>query len=227
MSEHLKIFESLGIDVFEKAKEFIQEFDGLKIPATDFRFDENNKNHFHYFDAMHDIKGMYDILIEKKEDCEKILMRRNFCNERVLPVGGLYGWGLGLYITESGKLINDVKVYGNTIEEGVKNLVLHKSVGKIADSLPITPVKSTVENEKTDEKVVYLLKKSGWYEGRKTDISKLVEMLEEAGFEVFEKAREFMTEFDDLKMLQEAPYYDNDEEYPRYNSFNVRWKDAF
>ncbi|MEE0265884.1 MAG: SUKH-3 domain-containing protein [Acutalibacteraceae bacterium] len=148
MSEHLKIFESLGIDVFDKAKEFIQEFDGLKIPATDFRFDENNKNHFHYFDVMHDIKGMYDILIEKKEDCEKILMNRNFCNERVFPVGGLHGWDLGLYITESGKLINDVRVYSNTIEEGVKNLVLHKSVGSIADLLPITPVKSTVQNEK-------------------------------------------------------------------------------
>lgn len=81
----------------------------------------------------------------------------------------------------------------------------------------------TENNLRFDTAVISALKKAGWYEGRKLDITEKVKRLEALGYEVFEEAKLFLEEFDDLKMLQEAPYYDNDEEYPRYNRFNVSW----
>lgn len=81
----------------------------------------------------------------------------------------------------------------------------------------------TENNARFDTAVISALKKAGWYEGRKLDITEKVKRLEALGYEVFEQAKLFLEEFDDLKILQEAPYYDNDEEYPRYNSFNVSW----
>ncbi|EJS11482.1 hypothetical protein IKS_05370 [Bacillus cereus VDM062] len=44
-----------------------------------------------------------------------------------------------------------------------------------------------ISNKKIEE-----LKKAGWYEGRKIDISENVKFLEERGFEVFESAKKFI-----------------------------------
>lgn len=49
-------------------------------------------------------------------------------------------------------------------------------------------------------KTIEVLKKSGWYEGRKIDISEYVKFLEERGFEVLESAKRFMEEFGELKI---------------------------
>ncbi|MED1093683.1 SUKH-3 domain-containing protein [Bacillus paramycoides] len=48
-------------------------------------------------------------------------------------------------------------------------------------------------------KTIEELKKAGWYEGRKIDISENVKFLEERGFEVFESAKKFMEEFGELQ----------------------------
>ena len=159
ISEHLTIFASLGIELFDKAKEFIQEFDGLKIPSRSWDFDENNRNHFHYFDVLYEIKGMYDILLEKKGETKKNLMTHRWCQEKVFPVGGLSGWGVGLYITESGKMVSDRFIYGNTIEESVENLVLHKSLGSITPPPPKDPVKDALRRERTKEVYVSYITK--------------------------------------------------------------------
>lgn len=49
-------------------------------------------------------------------------------------------------------------------------------------------------------KTIEVLKNSGWYEGRKIDITENLEFLKERGFEVFESARKFMEEFGELKI---------------------------
>ncbi|MFI8708219.1 SUKH-3 domain-containing protein [Bacillus sp. NPDC077411] len=49
-------------------------------------------------------------------------------------------------------------------------------------------------------KTIEELKKAGWYEGRKIDISETVKFLEERGFEVFESAKKFMEEFGELRI---------------------------
>ncbi|MEH6848914.1 MULTISPECIES: SUKH-3 domain-containing protein [Bacillus] len=49
-------------------------------------------------------------------------------------------------------------------------------------------------------KTIEELKKAGWYEGRKIDISENVKFLEERGFEVFESAKTFMEEFGELRI---------------------------
>ncbi|AGX41808.1 SUKH-3 domain-containing protein [Clostridium saccharobutylicum] len=49
-------------------------------------------------------------------------------------------------------------------------------------------------------KTIEVLKNSGWYEGRKIDITENLEFLKERGFEVFESAKKFMEEFGELKI---------------------------
>ncbi|MEK0224260.1 SUKH-3 domain-containing protein [Bacillus proteolyticus] len=53
---------------------------------------------------------------------------------------------------------------------------------------------------KISNKTIEELKKAGWYEGRKIDISETVKFLEERGFEVFESAKRFMEEFGELRI---------------------------
>ncbi|SFK07479.1 MULTISPECIES: SUKH-3 domain-containing protein [unclassified Bacillus (in: firmicutes)] len=57
-------------------------------------------------------------------------------------------------------------------------------------------------------KTIEELKKAGWYEGRKIDISKNVKFLEERGFEVFESAKKFMEEFGELQINVEKIWSD-------------------
>ncbi|PEA23358.1 hypothetical protein CN923_11440 [Bacillus cereus] len=57
-------------------------------------------------------------------------------------------------------------------------------------------------------KAIEELKKAGWYEGRKIDISENVKFLEERGFEVFESAKKFMEEFGELRINVEKIWPD-------------------
>ena len=57
-------------------------------------------------------------------------------------------------------------------------------------------------------KTIEELKKAGWYEGRKIDISENVKFLEERGFEVFESAKKFMEEFGELRINIEKIWSD-------------------
>ncbi|MGG0454553.1 SUKH-3 domain-containing protein [Bacillus mycoides] len=57
-------------------------------------------------------------------------------------------------------------------------------------------------------KTIEELKKAGWYEGRKIDISENVRFLEERGFEVFESAKKFMEEFGELRINVEKIWPD-------------------
>ncbi|MED0946461.1 SUKH-3 domain-containing protein [Bacillus mycoides] len=61
---------------------------------------------------------------------------------------------------------------------------------------------------KISNKTIEELKKAGWYEDRKIDISENVKFLEERGFEVFESAKKFMEEFGELQFNVERIWPD-------------------
>lgn len=52
------------------------------------------------------------------------------------------------------------------------------------------------------------LRKAGWYEGRKIDLTKFEEQYAKIGCELFPAARKFLEEFGDLKICDkfEFPY---------------------
>lgn len=52
-------------------------------------------------------------------------------------------------------------------------------------------------------KTIEVLKRAGWYEGRKIDITENLIFLEERGFYVFDSAKSFMEEFGELKITVE------------------------
>ncbi|KHD37942.1 hypothetical protein NL50_00050 [Clostridium acetobutylicum] len=67
-------------------------------------------------------------------------------------------------------------------------------------------------------KTIEVLKKSGWYEGRKIDISENVKFLEERGFEVLESAKRFMEEFGELKINVEKNRKDGTTKISKHNT---------
>lgn len=60
-----------------------------------------------------------------------------------------------------------------------------------------------------------ILKKAGWYEGRKIEIRDIIEFLESKGCYVHEKARKFMEEFGMLNI--KTPTSESEEDIKKYN----------
>lgn len=135
ISEQLEMLEKAGFEIFDKVKEFIVEFDGLRLPAEyrNKNFDEKNPNNWHNFDVLHYIRGIFSLPAKDWSGYRKAVTSHHKCTEKVFPIGGLHGWYLTLYITESGKIIDDRIIYGNSIEESIENLATHKYVGFIPD----------------------------------------------------------------------------------------------
>ena len=69
-----------------------------------------------------------------------------------------------------------------------------------------------------EDRTKKLLKKAGWYEGRKIDITKQVEYLEKAGYEVFEAARNFMEEFGELTIRAKYIGFQEKESYDEHST---------
>ncbi|SFK07495.1 MULTISPECIES: SUKH-3 domain-containing protein [unclassified Bacillus (in: firmicutes)] len=67
-------------------------------------------------------------------------------------------------------------------------------------------------------KTIEELKKAGWYEGRKIDISENVKFLEERGFEVFESAKKFMEEFGELRINVEKIWSDGSKQISKHTT---------
>ena len=148
ISEQLEMLEKAGFEIFDKVKEFIVEFDGLRLPAEyrNKNFDEKNPNNWHNFDVLHYIRGIFSLPAEKWGGYKESITTHIKCTEKVFPIGGLDGWYMTLYITESGKIIDDLTIYGNSIEEGIENLATHKHVGFIPDK-PVDPVRKALWRE--------------------------------------------------------------------------------
>ncbi|URZ02149.1 SUKH-3 domain-containing protein [Clostridium felsineum] len=69
-----------------------------------------------------------------------------------------------------------------------------------------------------EERVKKILKRSGWIENQKIDITNMVKILESKGYEVFEAARKFMEEFGEVHII--AKYIDSfgDEDYDEHST---------
>ena len=52
------------------------------------------------------------------------------------------------------------------------------------------------------------LRKAGWYEGRKIDITEQIKRLEGLGYEVFDAAKKFMEEFGELSIIDRYKFID-------------------
>ncbi|EPY6471524.1 SUKH-3 domain-containing protein [Clostridium sporogenes] len=52
-----------------------------------------------------------------------------------------------------------------------------------------------------EEKVIKLLKKAGWYENRKIDITEQIKCFEDNGYEMFDAARDFLEQYGNLKFI--------------------------
>lgn len=69
------------------------------------------------------------------------------------------------------------------------------------------------------------LKKAGWYEGRKIDITEQVKFLESLGYEVFDAAKKFMEEYGELDIRDRFVGYKDSTIVEAHNSTCI--KDLF
>ena len=68
-----------------------------------------------------------------------------------------------------------------------------------------------------EERAIKILKRAGWNEGRKIDITNQVKMLENYGYDVFETARKFIEEFGELNIVAKyISYIDGEECYDEH-----------
>lgn len=137
ISEKLSKLEECGCVAFDKAIEFLQEFDELKISELPCFYDssKDERHHCHIFD----INIMIKFLIsqpkeERKKICERIFNNTN-STERTIWIGRMAGGEMELFITESGKIVTDIFIIGNTIEEGVSNLITRDNCGFLDEKM--------------------------------------------------------------------------------------------
>ena len=92
----------------------------MKCCVTSARYDS--------FDVIRENQWLLEIPPEErkasiKEECAFISW---VTGEKVISIGDLSGGYIELYITESGKLVIDTNIVGNTAEEAINNIVKNK-----------------------------------------------------------------------------------------------------
>ena len=82
-----------------------------------------------------------------------------------------------------------------------------------------------------EDKTIKLLKKAGWYEGRKIDITKQVEFLQKEGYEVFDAAKKFLEEYGELNMKVDYIDYEGEKDYDEhttdFDTMSFYWKGCY
>ncbi len=145
ISQQLFFLNDLGFQVFDKAIEFFKEYDQLKIPRiySQSYTGGTNINDFDHFNVLKMVQYIYTSKGEERKIRVKNKSRIKRCYEKVLPIGSLHNLDIPIYITESGKIVAEVMgktvIYGNSIKEGVENIILGKSVGTFPE--PYKPPK--------------------------------------------------------------------------------------
>lgn len=135
ISEKVKRLEALGYEVFDQAKLFLQEFDNLRLPHIPpyypERYDYKGEREYIYnnFNVSWFIKVLEN---ESPEDREWIFENQFTApesKEKTIPIGDLSDGHMFLFITESGRIVTDITIKGNTIEEGVSNVIKNSGIG--------------------------------------------------------------------------------------------------
>ncbi len=137
ISKQLTILEKCGFEVFDIAKKFIQEYDQLKLRHTEpfyAKFD-NIEPGYDNFDIIQTVSWLLDVPSEYRQIRKERAFWVRRTNEKTIPIGGLSDWEQTLFITETGKIITDIIIIGNDIEEGIQNIIKNDSCTFLDESM--------------------------------------------------------------------------------------------
>ncbi|MGN0471049.1 MAG: SUKH-3 domain-containing protein [Acutalibacteraceae bacterium] len=153
ISQQLFVLNDLGFEVFDKAIEFFKQYDQLKIPRL---YDTNysggtSLNDFNHFNMLMMVQYIYTSKGNERTNRVKALCSIKGCDEKILPIGSLHNFDIPIYITESGKIIGERAVYGNSTEEGIANIILgSKTIGCLPEPYEF-PEKKSLRTERYNE----------------------------------------------------------------------------
>lgn len=126
IKSYVEILENCGFEVFDSAKQFIQEFGDLdikvesKVSSTSVLILSTYvKRILEVFNECND----KDIIRKKYFDLSK------YTDEKVIPVGTLSNGEMIIFITESGRLVTETVIKGENVVEGL-NAIISRKAGK-------------------------------------------------------------------------------------------------
>lgn len=116
ISENIRFLEERGFEVLESGKRFMEEFGELKIDVEKARRDGANAISRHNT-CIKEVIGVLDSFNFGLED---------YIDEKCMPIGALYDFGVDLYISESGRIFDSMGWNGDTVWQAFNNIVLEK-----------------------------------------------------------------------------------------------------
>ncbi|HDK7176183.1 TPA: SUKH-3 domain-containing protein [Clostridium botulinum] len=114
--ENIKFLEEKGFEVFESARNFMEEFGELRINVEKIWPDGCNQISKHNT-CIKEVIGVLDSSCFGLDD---------FIDDKVIPIGELYDGEIRLYITESGKVYKSIGWVGDNVWEALDNIILEK-----------------------------------------------------------------------------------------------------
>ena len=161
ISQQLFFLNDLGFEVFDKAVEFLKQYDQLKIPRL---YDSNysggkSLNDFNHFNILKMIQYIYTSKGSERTNRVKAICSIKGCEEKVLPIGALHNFDIPIYITESGKIIGEHWIFGNSIEEGVANIILGSKTTDYFPKICEYSEKKLLRTERYNEFISYYITK--------------------------------------------------------------------
>ena len=161
ISRQLFFLNDLGFEVFDKAIEFFKQYDQLKIQRL---YDTNysggtSLNDFNHFNVLKMIQYIYTSKGNERTNRVKALCSIKGFDEKVLPIGSLHNFDIPIYITESGKIIGEHSIYGNSAEEGISNIILGSKAIDYFPKMYEYSEKKLLRTERYNEFISYYITK--------------------------------------------------------------------
>ncbi|WP_242218069.1 SUKH-3 domain-containing protein [Bacillus cereus group sp. BfR-BA-01380] len=116
ISENVKFLEERGFEVFESAKKFMEEFGELRINVEKI-WSDGSKAISEHTTCIKEVIGVLDSSCFGLED---------YIDDKVIPVGSLYDFGVNLYISESGRIFKSTGWAGDNALEALDHIILEK-----------------------------------------------------------------------------------------------------
>ncbi|MGE7875606.1 MULTISPECIES: SUKH-3 domain-containing protein [Bacillus cereus group] len=117
ISENVKFLEERGFEVFESAKKFMEEFGELQFNVESIWPDGVTKEISEHTTCIKEVIGVLDSSCFGLDD---------FIDDKVIPIGSLYDFGLNLYISESGRIFESTGWAGENALEALDNIFREK-----------------------------------------------------------------------------------------------------
>lgn len=114
-----------------------QKFDELKLEETEPFYPKTYGIEPTY--DIFDVKWFIDILLKKPKEERKQYIEHWFTScdseERNIPIGSLSAREVYLFITESGRIVTNISLIGNSIKKGVSNVIQNYGCGFLSDNM--------------------------------------------------------------------------------------------